>query len=635
MKKLAFVLAVLFGTIFASTPASAASDTTTPFTFWSFEATYELSRSSDNVSHLKVKEILKPLFSAYGNTNHGIDRVIPNRFLAGNKQSWDLGVEVTSGAGGWPYFNKDSNRDATTVRIGDASNNLHNVQTFKIDWTARDVVMPNSIITNKTQDGDEFHWMVNGDGWDQTFASVEATVLIPPDLVNELDGRVACWNNELESQCSIEETMLEDGTKKFVFTSLSKTEKRKSLVFDIGFKPETFAFPANFSDGKVSVWLIIGLILLCASPFLIYFGRQYLIVRRNKKIINALPTIPEFVAPSFASLAECEVFWSDKNLVAPLLLDLATNGYISITADEKGHPAGLIYQKAADGKMADQESGKLLAALFEGRKVGDQISFGRLKRSQTFGKVVYDMEKDLFVAQFGQDKFYLGRRTFKDSGKLVGGFSIIAAVLLFMPLRETFFPDSPEIMTILIAGVAILAILVGITSRLLSGSKVSSLMKKRKMTQRGADLYRYLSGLKEFMVVSEADRIKMLQSPHGAEQVGTVIDGKKVKLIKLYERLLPFATIFGIEKEWGRVLQVYYTEVNYQPGFYHGYISGYAWGSVLGGLSSDARALSGMEANRLAALSRSSSWSSGGSSGSGFSGGGGSFGGGGGGGGGW
>jgi phosphotransferase system glucose/maltose/N-acetylglucosamine-specific IIC component len=194
-----------------------------------------------------------------------------------------------------------------------------------------------------------------------------------------------------------------------------------------------------------------------------------------------------------------------------------------------------------------------------------------------------------------------------------------------------------DVMSAVLAGAIVPVVIVVIVVKFIQRTRGGK-VKAKKLTDDGARLTRYLRGLREFMTVSEADRIKMLQSPQGAEQFGTVIGGDKVRLIKLYEKLLPFAVIFGIEKSWGAILQVYYTEVNYSPDYFHGYMMGNNFGYWLGSLNSTSRTLSSMEASRIAreTMARSSSWSSGGSSSSGFSGGGGgSSGGGGGGGGGW
>ena len=139
-------------------------------------------------------------------------------------------------------------------------------------------------------------------------------------------------------------------------------------------------------------------------------------------------------------------------------------------------------------------------------------------------------------------------------------------------------------------------------------------------TDNGLALYKYLLGLKQYIGAAETERIEMLQSPAGAEKVGTVNPGDSSQMIKLYERTLPYAILFGQEKEWGSRLEYYYTTSGTQSDW----LTGVGTGNALSSFSGSLRSFS-------AASTASSSSATGGSSGGGSSGGGG----GGGGGGGW
>src|SRR5690606_5394354 len=86
---------------------------------------------------------------------------------------------------------------------------------------------------------------------------------------------------------------------------------------------------------------------------------------------------------------------------------------------------------------------------------------------------------------------------------------------------------------------------------------VSLLLARHPLTSEGAEARDHLRGLEMFMRWAEADRIRMLQSPQGAQR--TRIDvNDPAQLLHLYEKLLPFAVIFGIEKQWAAELAVHY-----------------------------------------------------------------------------
>ena len=150
------------------------------------------------------------------------------------------------------------------------------------------------------------------------------------------------------------------------------------------------------------------------------------------------------------------------------------------------------------------------------------------------------------------------------------------------------------------------------------------------LTEKGAEVRDYLYGIRDYLELAEADRIKMLQAPGTAERIDVTDESA---IVQLYEKLLPYAMIFGVEREWIAELKRHY-ELTDEPNWYQGtgQLSDVA---VFGAVVSSTRFAS---AAAVASSSSGSSWSSsggssfsGGSSGGGFSGGGG----GGGGGGGW
>jgi uncharacterized membrane protein YgcG len=96
---------------------------------------------------------------------------------------------------------------------------------------------------------------------------------------------------------------------------------------------------------------------------------------------------------------------------------------------------------------------------------------------------------------------------------------------------------------------------------------VSALLTQRKgpLTPLGADTRDYLLGMEVYLKLAEQERFRMLQSPDGAERVD-VGDSKQV--VKLYEKLLPFAVIWGVEDEWTKELEIRAAEADAQPDWF-------------------------------------------------------------------
>lgn len=188
---------------------------------------------------------------------------------------------------------------------------------------------------------------------------------------------------------------------------------------------------------------------------------------------------------------------------------------------------------------------------------------------------------------------------------------LVFAVLMLVDARGGAVP-----VVVLVLGFAVLA-------------AVIVLCAKVPLTSTGAELRDHLAGLELYIRMAEQDRIRVLQSPEGAERRDisspVAADGSvdRVQALRLTERLLPYAVVFGQEKEWAKELGELYA--GEEPGWYSGTMPGFnaaLFASSIGSMSTSVT--SGFSS------SISASSSSGGSSGGGSAGGGGGGGGGGG-----
>jgi uncharacterized membrane protein YgcG len=163
-----------------------------------------------------------------------------------------------------------------------------------------------------------------------------------------------------------------------------------------------------------------------------------------------------------------------------------------------------------------------------------------------------------------------------------------------------------------------LAVLLPLGFSLIVFNLLASVIMPAKSAQ-GTEAKEYLLGLKEYIKLAEADRLKYLQTPEGAKEYGNASENSTK--IKLFEKLLPYAIIFGLEVEWVNSFKDIYSQ---PPDWYQGNWSTFNTGLLLGSINGFTEASS---------VSFAAPGSSGGSGfgGGGFSGGGG----GGGGGGGW
>jgi uncharacterized membrane protein YgcG len=109
-----------------------------------------------------------------------------------------------------------------------------------------------------------------------------------------------------------------------------------------------------------------------------------------------------------------------------------------------------------------------------------------------------------------------------------------------------------------------------------------------------AEVFAKIQGLKMFMTVAEAERIRTLQSVGGTEFFAKNGAENGEKIAKLYEKLLPYAAIFGIEKSWAKSLEIRYADGS-SPDWYvgSGTFNAAIFANSLGSFSSSVNSFSG------------------------------------------
>jgi uncharacterized membrane protein len=126
-------------------------------------------------------------------------------------------------------------------------------------------------------------------------------------------------------------------------------------------------------------------------------------------------------------------------------------------------------------------------------------------------------------------------------------------------------------------------------------------------TKKGVEIKEKLLGLKMYLESAEKDRIKFHNAPEKNPQ--------------RFEKFLPYAMVFGVEKEWAEQFKDIYKE---QPEWYEG-VGGQTFNSVVlaNSLNSFSRTASGSMISAPSSAGSGGSGFSGGGSGGGFGGGGG------------
>jgi uncharacterized membrane protein YgcG len=583
----ALILALFASTVLPVT-VRAQADNVNDFSIRSFEADYYLTRDEARRSRMKVVEKIVAEFPGF-DQNHGLERAIPEKY-DGHKVSLEVESVKKDNGQDWDYTTYGSN-DNKVLRIGDADKHVHGVQTYVIEYTLRDV-------TKNFRDHDELYWDVNGTGWKQPFGSVTARLHMDGAVAAAFDNRTRCFMGIADSTHPCRAAVGGQGDEAVITFSADRTlYAGENITFVAGFEPGSFAphEPTAWERLLPVViigWLAVGgLVLLVTIGVLVHATRRYGRSPKGKGTI-----VPEYLPPKdMHVLLAANILNKNNHAVTAQLIDLAVRHHIKIyEADTRGNwfrkKRTYELELTKGTNTLTHEERQLVHIIFgQEAAVGQRVTIEllRAKLYKQSAALLKEVKHKAETAGYFADRAHQRRRF-----HWVGGILVAAGILLLLPG----------------------ALIAGIVTLIVASSW-------RPFTQKGVEQRDYLKGLRMYMKLAEAERLKQLQSPEGAARGAAVDPGDKKQLVKLYERLLPYAILFGMEKEWVKELAPLYEQ---SPGWYSG-----SWGAFHG--AAFAASLNSFTNASNSAFSPPASSSSSGFSGGGSSGGGG----GGGGGGGW
>jgi uncharacterized membrane protein YgcG len=587
MKFLLGVVVALVLAVIPLTVSDASAQDTNNFRITSFDIQYDLSKDDSRRSILKTTETITAEFPNY-DQNHGLVRTLPTHYKD-HPVSLDI-VSVTNGEGKNLDYSIESINGTDELRIGDPDKYVQGLQVYKITYTQRDVTY---YFANT--DGDEWYWDTNGTDWKVPIDELTITARIDDSLFNDRQGEPVCYQGAAgeDNKCSI----IQSGESDYsvVANNLAAGE---NVTIAFGFTKGAFApYEPSVFERILAVWLkvfivtsiigVIGLILLIVA----YARKQ----NRTREITTI---VTEYIPPKNSSVTlSAGVITPKGSTFAAQLIDFAVRHFIEIIETK---PAKSVWQTAeydikiiTDPKKLQAEEQEILRDMF-GKlpRVGSRLALSKLSGDYAYYTRTLDNDKKLKALVEGA--YALRHTSYTDSRFFYkwGTAFLIVGLITFSPVLLVF------------------ALIIALLGKFL-----------RPLTDKGLELRRYLLGLDKYIKAAEVERLKFLQGPDTTQKIGETVNVEDAgQLVKLYERVLPYAILFGREKEWSKQLGEVYVQANANPSWYS---SPSVFNAVL--FSSAVNSFSS------AAATSGGSSSSGGSAGGGSSGGGG----GGGGGGGW
>ncbi len=528
MKKLVFALLTLSFIGILALPALVSADATN-FTVTNFSADETLSRA-DPQGELRIRERINVTFADF---NHGLLRAIPASY---KHHSLQLVVNSISSDSAAPiqYTTYDSGGN-TVLKIGNPKRVITGAQQYTIDYTLHNVI-------SFYKDHDELYWDANGDQWDQVFDHVSVTLHLPPELRQQREA--VCFTGSYGSTAS--DCTITTSANSVQAATTKPLDSRQGLSYVAGFDTGYFQ-PAKWYDsiGEHSRQIVEVLIPagLIGGGSLLYWWRRGRDPRGSGVIIPRYDA-PDGLKPvAVGALADFKV---DNRDITATIIDLAIHGYFKIIETKhakrlrKDTLTYILQLQKDDYSQLTAEEVKLMKALFPGAKTGTTIGIATLKNKLYETAKAIDKSVEAGLTEAGY---------FRSNPLKAGQSLIIVMAVLFIVL----YVGSRYLGAWLVAGVIIGGIIAYFCS-----------LNMGARTAKGVAAKEHILGLKLYLETAEKARLEKLQAP---DAVYTRNPAMPTKSVDLFEKLLPYAMVLGVEKQWSKQFESLYSS---PPDWYSG-----------------------------------------------------------------
>lgn len=578
-----FLLAISF---FVVKPDKVFAGNTDNFYFDDFTADYYLSKDDEGVSVLKVVESFTAIFPNY-NQNKGICRGIPFTNQDGKNLTLDELAEsdiiVKRNGASEPIYSIEKENGEYVVCTG-TNEYIKGKQIFTFEYTFHRVITE---FSNNGSIWQELYWDTNGTGSKQRTDHLTARLHVTDPLV--LTGDAWCYvgaaGSNNQRRCIVTKT--DDGFE-FVTKDLKAYE---NLTFDVEIKKDSFVIPDPVESYRM-VYVAVAMVIICCV--IIGFSiKKYIKAKPHRDFYKGLFVKPEYEPKNeydMHVLAE-DYIGAHGNPSVATIIKLIVDGKVKLIKGDKKLLGGFKWSLEAVNVDSLGESETLVLKILNGGlsvKNGDTIKLKQRtattslvslseklnkhgkKQGKACGLLVNDRKKNL-SASSAMSKAAI-------TVVIILAFQMIM-IFIAMPALFILISDASDIVVkgnidtlneVYIEGVhiaclpsSLITMAITFFVTVLLNSYLKSNSKKYLIrTEEGLKVSRYLDGLKMYIKMAEADRIKFLQSVPGA-------DVSAEGIVKLYEKLLPYAIFFNLEKTWMKEMQKFCTTYNVDPSAMH------------------------------------------------------------------
>lgn len=513
-------------------PAGVSADVD-DFSYASWDAVYDIGLDDDGRSRMHVTETLVARFPET-DQNRGIVRGLATSYEDASTETLVLSVTDENGAA-VPY--ETDEEDGLLLVLTGTDDYVHGLTTYVIEYEMRDTVLATTPAAgSSTPAVDEFYWDLLPLDSTQRIERFRADIVFDSEMTAALTGATRCYTGASGStdQCELQGPSTDGGDATFRVES-GERAAGDGVTVAIGFQAGTVTQPVARTPDPVGD---VAPLIAAVGAAGVSVGSWVAVsaFTRRRRVATGIVVAQYDVPDSLPPLLAAAVIPGPKDVVPAEIVHLAVRGALRIEEGEEVEEPRL--RRITGAPAPDELDAEALEALFVGADAegvvdlpaADEAFAARMTALQQSGTIAADARGLVEKAR---------SRTAVILQWCAIGVAVIGLALGIWAATSGRLSAIPAL--VVMSFVAFLVLL----------SSIYGFSKHTVLTAEGARTYEYLQGVKEFIRVAEADRLRMLQSYSGAErrQDGTA------DVIHVYERLLPYAILFGMEDEWGDVLE--------------------------------------------------------------------------------
>ncbi len=443
---------------------------------------------------------------------------------------------------GNPYqWQKLSSGQYIQIKIGDPNQVFSGDKVYIINYRATNVV-------GHPKDVDEIYWNATGNDWVIPIYKSKATVYLPDGVTAT---QSACYYGINGSPSRCENT----SSSTYSFASPRVLNPGEGLTVAVGFPKGTIPVYSTLDNLFNSWHQYIDWIIAIFLPLIVFvlMFMHWRKVGRDPKDRNTI--IPEYDVPDGLTPFEVSCIINQKirsTDISAEIVYLATKGYLKVRYVKDK----MIFFTISDyeiellkdySDLPNEFDKKLLDGIFYiTNSPGSKVKLSDLKNK--FYKNIPDIS-DAVVDSMLTKGYYSNLKKSAAASNSIASiglpillrvFGPILIVLIFGLTGSTILSSNP----LLFVGSIILTVVIAIFFTNIMPAK----------TEKGVLTKDYILGLKLYLQIAEKDRLNFHNAPE--------------KRPEIFEKLLPYAMVLGVNEAWAKEFQDIYTT---PPTWYEGY----------------------------------------------------------------